>query len=66
MRLPYLVTFSRRTWGVIQQNLVLSIVVIAVLSLGAVGGLFALPIAVLAHELSELLVISNGLRMLRS
>jgi Cd2+/Zn2+-exporting ATPase len=37
-----------------------------VLSLGAVGGLFALPIAVLAHELSELLVISNGLRMLRS
>ncbi len=66
MRLPYLVTFSHRTWGVIQQNLVLSIVVIAVLSVGAVGGIFTLPIAVLAHEVSELLVISNGLRMLKS
>ena len=65
-RLPYLMNFSRRTWGVIRQNLVLSVVVIAVLAVGAVGGLFALPIAVLAHEVSELLVISNGLRMLKS
>jgi heavy metal translocating P-type ATPase len=66
MRLPYLIGFSRRTWGVIQQNLVLSIVVIAVLSVGAVGGFFTLTIAVLAHEVSEFLVISNGLRMLKS
>jgi len=65
-RLPYLMSFSRRTWGVIQQNLVLSIAVIAVLVVGAVGGFFALPVAVLAHEASELLVISNGLRMLKS
>ena len=36
------------------------------LAVGAVGGLFALPVAVLAHEVSELLVISNGLRMLKS
>ncbi len=65
-RLPYLMSFSHRTWGVIRQNLALSIVVIAVLSLGAIGGFFTLPVAVLAHEVSELLVISNGLRMLRS
>ncbi|TAK31610.1 MAG: cadmium-translocating P-type ATPase [Myxococcaceae bacterium] len=66
MRLPYLVGFSRRTWGVIRQNVVLSIVVIAVLAVGAVGGVFGLPVAVLAHEVSEFLVIANGLRMLRA
>ncbi len=65
-RLPYLVSFSRRTWQVIRQNLVLSTVVIGGLVAGAVSGYFTLPIAVLAHEISEFVVIASGLRMLRT
>lgn len=65
-RLPYLIRFSRRNWRVIRQNLALSGVVILALIVGAVTGAFALPIAVLAHEVSEFIVIASGLRMLRA
>ncbi|MEW6488649.1 MAG: heavy metal translocating P-type ATPase [Thermodesulfobacteriota bacterium] len=65
-RLPYLVRFSRRTWAVLRQNLVLSALVIGALVLGAVTGSLSLPAAVLAHEVSEFIVIASGLRMLRA
>ena len=65
-RLPYLIRFSRRNWGVIRQNLALSVVVIGGLIVGAVSGVFSLPIAVLAHEVSEFVVIASGLRMLKA
>ena len=65
-RLPYLIRFSQRTWGIIQQNLALSAIVIGTLVVGAVGGYFTLSIAVLAHEISEFVVIASGLRMLRA
>lgn len=65
-RLPYLIRFSRRNWRVIRQNLALSVVVIGALIVGAVSGVFSLPIAVLAHEVSEFVVIASGLRMLRA
>ncbi len=65
-RLPYLVRFSRRNWSVIRQNLALSTVVIGGLIIGAVSGVFTLPMAVLAHEISEFVVIASGLRMLKA
>jgi len=65
-RLPYLIRFSRRNWRIIQQNLALSVLVIGTLVVGAVAGVFSLPIAVLAHEVSEFVVIASGLRMLRA
>jgi Cd2+/Zn2+-exporting ATPase len=65
-RLPYLIRFSRRNWRIIRQNLMLSVLVIGTLVVGAVAGVFTLPIAVLAHEISEFVVIASGLRMLRS
>ncbi|BCO31297.1 cadmium transporter ATPase [Thiohalobacter sp. COW1] len=65
-RLPYLIRFSRRNWNVIRQNLALSVAVISALIIGAVSGVFSLPIAVLAHEISEFVVIASGLRMLRA
>ncbi len=65
-RLPYLIRFSHRNWAVIRQNLALSVVVIGSLIIGAVTGVFSLPIAVLAHEVSEFVVIASGLRMLRA
>ena len=66
LKLPYLIEFSHRTWNIILQNLGLSIIVISSLIVGAVTGYFTLPIAVLAHEISELIVIASGLRMLKS
>ncbi len=65
-RLPYLIRFSRRNRAVIRQNLMLSVLVIGSLVTGAVAGVFSLPVAVLAHEVSEFVVIASGLRMLRS
>jgi len=65
-RLAYAVTLSRRNRRVIGQNLGLSAVVIGGLVAGAVAGVFTLPMAVLAHEISEFVVIASGLRMLRT
>ncbi len=65
-RLPYLIRFSCRNWRLIRQNLALSVTVIGSLVIGAVAGMFSLPVAVLAHEVSEFVVIASGLRMLRA
>jgi len=65
-RLPYLIHFSRRNWRVIQQNLMLSVLVIGSLIIGAVMGVFSLPVAVIVHEISEFVVIASGLRMLKA
>jgi Cd2+/Zn2+-exporting ATPase len=57
---------ARRNRRIVAQNLTMATVLIASLALAAVAGLIALPLAVIGHELSEFLVIGNGLRMLRS
>lgn len=64
-KLVYALGLARRNARIVRQNLALSAVVIGALVVGAVAGMFGLPIAVLAHELSEFAVIANGLRMLR-
>jgi len=56
---------GRRTRRIVTQNLALSLVILAVLVPTALFGIIALPVAVLAHELSELAVILNGTRMAR-
>ena len=65
-KLVYAIRLAQRNQRVVRQNLALSVAVIAVLVVGAVAGAFTLPIAVLGHEVSEFVVIGNGLRMLRS
>ena len=65
-KLTEAIRIGRRTRGVVRQNLVLSFIILAVLVPGALLGVIALPLAVLAHELSELAVIINGTRMARS
>ena len=59
------VEIGRRTRRVVRQNLVMSAMILAVLVPGALVGWFTLPVAVLAHELSELVVIGNGIRVAR-
>ena len=56
---------GRRTRRIVTQNLALSLAVLAILVPTALFGVIALPVAVLAHELSELAVILNGTRMAR-
>ena len=65
-KLAYALNLAKRNQKIVNQNLVLAMVVISILVIGAVGGLFTLPVAVLGHEISEFVVIGNGLRMLRS
>lgn len=65
-KLVYALGLARRNQRIVRQNLALSALVIGVLVVGAVAGWFSLPIAVLGHEISEFLVIGNGLRMLRA
>ncbi|MTV27582.1 cation-translocating P-type ATPase [Nitriliruptoraceae bacterium ZYF776] len=56
---------GRRTRRVVAQNLGLSLIILAVLVPAALIGAIGLPVAVLAHELSELAVILNGTRLAR-
>jgi Cd2+/Zn2+-exporting ATPase len=65
-KIAYALRLAKRNQSVVNQNLALSAIVISVLVFGAIGGWFTLPIAVLAHEISEFVVIGSGLRMLRS
>ena len=64
-KLVYALKQAKRNQSIVRQNLVLSAIVILVLVIGAVSGQFTLPIAVLGHEISEFVVVANGLRMLR-
>jgi len=65
-KLSYAIELSRRSRQIIRQNLVFSGVVLTVLITGAVLGLIPLTSRVLGHEGSTLLVVLNGLRLLRS
>ena len=65
-KLAYALRLARRNQSVVNQNLALSAIVISVLVIGAITGVFTLPVAVLGHEISEFVVVGSGLRMLRS
>lgn len=65
-KLAYALRLAKRNQSVVNQNLVLSAIVIGGLVIGAVFGWFSLPVAVLAHEISEFVVIGSGLRMLKN
>lgn len=64
-KLVHALDLAKRNQKIVHQNLWLSFLVIGVMVLGAVTGAFSLPVAVIGHEVSEFLVIGNGLRMLR-
>ncbi|MBI2080126.1 MAG: heavy metal translocating P-type ATPase [candidate division NC10 bacterium] len=64
-KLPYALALSQQARRVIWENLGLSAVIIVSLVLSAVLGLISLPIGVVGHEGNTLLVVANGLRLLR-
>lgn len=63
-RLPYAVELSRRTRRVIRQNLTFALTVIAVLVIGTLLNMTTLPLGVVGHEGSTIVVVLNGLRLL--
>ena len=64
-RLPFAVGLSRRSRGIIRQNLFISLGVIALLIVSTITGIAGIGAAVLVHEGSSLVVIANALRLLR-
>lgn len=62
--IPTLIRLGRKTKSIVRANLIFGGAVIGVLTLGATLGILPLPIAVIGHEGSTLIVILNGLRLL--
>ncbi|MBN9630450.1 heavy metal translocating P-type ATPase [Leifsonia sp. L25] len=63
--IPQAIDHARRGRSIINQNVVLSIVIIAVLLPLAITGVLGLAAVVLVHEVAEVVVILNGLRAAR-
>lgn len=70
-KLPFIVQLSRRAQQIVRQNVIFSVVVIISLVLTTIalplllpGFVLPLPLGVVGHEGSTLLVVLNGLRML--
>jgi Cd2+/Zn2+-exporting ATPase len=64
-RLPWLIHHSRRTLGIIRQNIVLSLTIKGVFVVLTVAGHASMWAAIAADMGASLLVIFNGLRLLR-
>jgi Cd2+/Zn2+-exporting ATPase len=64
-RIPELIRLGRKTNGIIRANLFFATGVIVTLTIFSLFGRLALPVAVIGHEGSTVLVILNGLRVLR-
>ncbi|MEJ8543821.1 heavy metal translocating P-type ATPase [Brevibacillus borstelensis] len=65
-KLPYAIGLSRRTLRIIKQNIAFSLLVKVVFLLMILLGYSTLWMAVLADTGSSLIVIANGMRLLRS
>ncbi len=63
-RLPGVLREARRTRRVVRQNLTFAFVVMVSLMILALFGEISLPVGVIGHEGSTLLVVANGLRLL--
>ena len=64
MKLPYAIALARKTQQIIRQNLVIAFSVMIVLFVLTLVTKLPLPLAVLGHEGSTVVVVLNGLRML--
>jgi Cd2+/Zn2+-exporting ATPase len=63
-RLPGALTLARRARKIVRQNLAFAFTVMASLMILAIFGEIPLPLGVVGHEGSTLIVVANGLRML--
>ncbi|MCU6709018.1 heavy metal translocating P-type ATPase [Paenibacillus sp. J5C_2022] len=64
-KIAYAIRLSKRARRIIRQNMIFSAVVIAILIITNFTSGISLPLGVIGHEGSTLLVILNGLRLLK-
>ena len=64
-QLVYAVELSRETLRIIRQNIAFSLVTMALLVVSALGGWIKLTTGLLLNEGSALVIIANGIRLLR-
>ncbi|HEY9570544.1 MAG TPA: heavy metal translocating P-type ATPase [Metalysinibacillus sp.] len=64
-KIAYAIKLSRKMQRIVKQNIIFSITVIAALIVSNFLQVVDLPLGVIGHEGSTILVILNGLRMLR-
>ncbi len=64
MKIPYAIGLGRQSTRVVKQNLTFALSVIAVLIVATLLGVVGLPLGVIGHEGSTVLVVLNGLRLL--
>nr|WP_286668992.1 heavy metal translocating P-type ATPase [Fodinibius salicampi] len=64
-KLPYLIELARKSRRIVWQNIIFSLAVIAMLVASVFLFALPLPIGVVGHEGSTLLVVLNGLRLLK-
>jgi Cd2+/Zn2+-exporting ATPase len=65
-KLPAAVRLARRAMANVRQNIALSLAAVAVLVVAAMAGWLSLTEGVLLNEGSAILIIANGLRLLRA
>jgi len=65
-RIPYAVQLARRARRIVWQNIAFALAVIVALVIATFGFGLKLPLGVVGHEGSTLLVVANGLRLLRN
>nr|WP_238996608.1 heavy metal translocating P-type ATPase [Paenibacillus pinistramenti] len=64
-RIAGAISLSRRSLSIVKQNMIFAVAVITLLIAGNFGIGIPLPLGVVGHEGSTILVILNGLRLLR-
>lgn len=64
-KIPYLIKLARRSRKVVWQNIIFSLAVILALVLSVFLFELPLPLGVIGHEGSTVIVVLNGLRLLR-
>ena len=65
LRLPEAIGLARRTTRVMRQNITIALVTVALLLAGVFAGGVTMSLGMLVHEASVLIVIVNGMRLLR-
>lgn len=62
-KIPYAIGLGQKARGISLQNIVFSILLLAVLIPSALIGILTVAIAVTVHEVAELIAVGNGLRV---
>ncbi len=64
-RLPHAIRLARRTAANLRQNVVFAVATVVLLLVGVVLGGVTMSLGMLVHEASVLIVVANGMRLLR-